>query len=45
MNNQKKKGISHKGKGKWQTYRALSNYRKIRDKAKKLAKKSRENNA
>ena len=35
------KGISGKGNGKWQSLTTLAKYRKQRNKAKKLAKKSR----
>lgn len=35
------KGISHKGKGKWQTYDSLAKYRNKRDKAKREARQKR----
>lgn len=37
----KQKGISGKGKGKWQTLNSLKQYRQKRNKANRVAKRSR----
>lgn len=40
----KKKTISFKGKGKWETFSSLDKYRKLRDKKNKIQKESRKRN-
>ena len=40
----KQKGISSKGKGKWQSFESLTKYRKLRNKRNKIASNSRKRN-